>query len=143
MKTLLHHRLMRPLAAAFVGVITPLAFAPYQFWPLALFSPFILLLLLNRQSTKQSALIAYAWGIGQFAFGISWVHVSIDTFGGMPKIISLLLMALLVGYLALYPGLFGWLLSRFFPHNSRTKWLCAAPALWLITDWLRGWVMTG
>ncbi|MBN8124771.1 apolipoprotein N-acyltransferase, partial [Vibrio vulnificus] len=74
---------------------------------------------------------------------ISWVHVSIDTFGGMPKIASLFLMTLLVGYLALYPSLFGWLLNRLFPNNSRSKWLCAAPALWLITDWLRGWVMTG
>ncbi|PAR65493.1 hypothetical protein CGT91_09485, partial [Vibrio metoecus] len=62
MKTLLSHRLMRPLAAAFVGVLTPLAFAPYQFWPLALLSPFLLLLLLNQQSAKRSALIAYAWG---------------------------------------------------------------------------------
>uniref|UniRef100_UPI003F58476B hypothetical protein n=1 Tax=Vibrio cholerae TaxID=666 RepID=UPI003F58476B len=143
MNSVLSHRLMRPLAAAFVGVITPLAFAPYQFWPLALLSPFILLLLLHQQSAKRAALIAYLWGIGQFAVGISWVHVSIDTFGGMPKIASLFLMTLLVGYLALYPSLFGWLLNRFFPNNSRSKWLCAAPALWLITDWLRGWVMTG
>ncbi|MBJ3950890.1 apolipoprotein N-acyltransferase, partial [Salmonella enterica subsp. enterica serovar Kentucky] len=101
------------------------------------------LLLLHQQSAKRAALIAYLWGIGQFAVGISWVHVSIDTFGGMPKIASLFLMTLLVGYLALYPSLFGWLLNRFFPNNSRSKWLCAAPALWLITDWLRGWVMTG
>lgn len=53
-------------------------------------------------------------GIGQFGTGINWVHVSIDTFGGMPKPASVLLMALLVGYLALYPALFGALLNRFF-----------------------------
>ncbi|MGL4379585.1 MAG: apolipoprotein N-acyltransferase [Vibrio sp.] len=143
MNSLLSHRLMRPLAAALVGVLTPLAFAPYQIWPLALISPTLLLLLLHQQTARRAAIIGYAWGIGQFAFGISWVHVSIDTFGGMPKIASLFLMTLLVGYLALYPALFGWLLNRWFANNSRSKWLGAVPALWLITDWLRGWVMTG
>ncbi|MGL5429325.1 MAG: apolipoprotein N-acyltransferase, partial [Vibrio sp.] len=138
MNSLLSHRLMRPLAAALVGVLTPLAFAPYQIWPLALISPTLLLLLLHQQTARRAAMIGYAWGIGQFAFGISWVHVSIDTFGGMPKIASLFLMTLLVGYLALYPALFGWLLNRWFANNSRSKWLGAVPALWLITDWLRG-----
>lgn len=71
MNSVLSHRLMRPLAAAFVGVITPLAFAPYQFWPLALLSPFILLLLLHQQSAKRAALIAYLWGIAN----LRWVSV--------------------------------------------------------------------
>ncbi|OEE45388.1 apolipoprotein N-acyltransferase [Vibrio anguillarum] len=139
----LFHRLMRPLAAAFVGALTPLAFAPYQFWPLAILTPMLLLLLINQQPAKKAAWIGYCWGLGFFAFGISWVHVSIDTFGGMPKIASLFLMSLLVGYLALYSGLFAGLLNRFFRRNTISHFLLAAPALWLITDWLRGWVMTG
>ncbi len=134
---------MRPLAAAFVGALTTLSFAPYQIWPIAILSPAILLLLINNQTPKKSALISYFWGLGQFAVGISWVHISIDTFGGMPKIASVFLMALLVAYLAIYAALFGWALNRFFPASNRTRFLLAAPALWLISDWLRGWVMTG
>lgn len=137
------HRLMRPLAAAFVGAFTTLAFAPYQFWPLAIISPLILLLLLHNRPAKDAALIGYCWGLGQFGMGISWVHISIDTFGGMPKIASVFLMLLLVGYLAVYSALFGWALNRFFPASGRTRLLLGAPALWLICDWLRGWVMTG
>ncbi|EKO3388851.1 apolipoprotein N-acyltransferase [Vibrio fluvialis] len=143
MTNIFNHRLMRPLAAAFVGALTTLSFAPYQIWPLAILSPFLLLLLLNGQPPKRAAWIGYAWGLGQFGFGISWVHVSIDTFGGMPKIASLFLMALLVGYLALYSALFSWALNRFFPKQNRSRLLLAAPALWLVCDWLRGWVMTG
>lgn len=139
----LFHRLKRPLAAVFVGALTTLAFAPYQIWPLAIVSTTLLLLLIHKQSPKQSLAIGYAWGIGQFATGISWVHVSIDSFGGMPKIASALLMALLVGYLAIYSALFSWSLNRFFPQSRRSRLLLAAPALWLIFDWLRGWVMTG
>ncbi|WGW01106.1 apolipoprotein N-acyltransferase [Vibrio sp. YMD68] len=137
------HRLQRPLGAVFVGALTTLAFAPYQIWPLAIISPLLLLALLQGQSSKQGFFIGYAWGIGLFSTGISWVHISIDVFGGMPKIASLFLMALLVGYLALYSGLFAWLLNRYFPLVSRHRFILAAPALWLLTDWLRGWVMTG
>ncbi|MBA5763410.1 apolipoprotein N-acyltransferase [Vibrio sp. 404] len=137
------HRLKRPIGAAFVGALTTFAFSPYQIWPLAFFSVAALLLLIHGQSAKKSAWIGYAWGLGQFATGISWVHVSIDNFGGMPKIASLVLMTLLVGYLAIYSALFTGLLTRFAPNNDRTRFFIVAPALWLVCDWLRGWVMTG
>ncbi|MDA0146899.1 apolipoprotein N-acyltransferase [Vibrio sp. LaRot3] len=137
------HRLKRPIGAAFVGALTTLSFAPYQLWPIAIISVALLLWLIHGQTAKRAMWIGYAWGIGQFATGISWVHVSIDNFGGMPKLASLLLMALLVGYLAIYSALFTGLLNRFAPNNDRTRYLLAAPALWLVCDWLRGWVMTG
>jgi apolipoprotein N-acyltransferase len=143
MKNITSLRLLRPIGAAFVGASTTLAFAPYQWWPIAILSPFILLLLLRKQSARSAFWTSYAWGLGQFATGISWVHVSIDTFGGMPKIASVFLMALLVGYLALYPALFGWSLNRFFPRESRTRYFLAVPSLWLLFDWARGWVLTG
>lgn len=139
----LFHRLKRPLAAVFVGAITTLAFAPYQLWPLAIVSPALLLLLIHQQSAKRALWIGYAWGIGQFATGISWVHISIDNFGGMPKIASVFLMTMLIGYLAIYSALFTWALNRFFPQSNRIRLLLIAPILWLVSDWLRGWVMTG
>jgi apolipoprotein N-acyltransferase len=135
--------LMRPLLAAFFGVMTPLAFAPYAWWPIAILSPYLLLLLLNRQSPRQAFLLSFLWGLGFFGYGINWVHVSIDTFGGVPPIISFLLMATLSAYLALYPALFGGMLNRLFPKQTPSRYLLAVPALWLVTEWLRGWVFTG
>lgn len=137
------HRLWRPLVAVFIGASTTLAFAPYQMWLFAIISPTVLLLLLNQVKTKQALAIGYAWGFGQFATGISWVHVSIDNFGGMPKPVSVLLMTGLVGYLAIYPALFAGALNRWFYKPNWLKLLVGAPALWLISEWLRGWVMTG
>ncbi len=134
---------LQPILAVFFGSLTTLAFAPYQFWPLAIISPLALLLLINHKTPRQSAWIGYCWGFGQFATGISWVYVSIDNFGGMPIIAGLLLMALLIGYLAIYSGLFAWSLNRFFAGHHWTRFLLAAPIIWVITDWLRGWVMTG
>ncbi|MDN3696615.1 apolipoprotein N-acyltransferase [Vibrionales bacterium C3R12] len=147
MNNKLTHRLLRPLAAVFVGATTTLAFAPYQIWPLAILSPAIFFLLIHNRSPKSALAIGYAWGIGQFGAGISWVYVSIAGFGGMPLIANLFLMAMLVGYLAIYSGLFAWCLNKFFPHTqqrgSRSRYFLVLPALWLVFDWLRGWVMTG
>ncbi|EKO3591961.1 apolipoprotein N-acyltransferase [Vibrio metschnikovii] len=142
MKDVISRRL-QPILAVFFGALTTLAFAPYQIWPIAILSPLALLLLIEKKTPKQAALLGYSWGLGQFGVGISWVYVSIDTFGGMPKIAGLLLMLLLVAYLALYNGLFAWALNRFFSTTHWSRFLFAVPALWLISDWLRGWVMTG
>lgn len=134
---------MRPLAAAFVGASTTLSFAPFQIWPLALISPFLLLLLINKQSAKFAALLCYLWTLGFFGTGISWVHVSIDTFGGMPKAVSLFLMLLLVSYLSIYTALFGYLLNKFKLNKTWFGASLAVPALWFASEWLRSWVMTG
>ena len=139
----LYRSLGLPVLAALAGAASTLAFAPYSAWYAALISPLILLLLIQNTSPKRGFALGYCWGFGQFATGISWVHISIDNFGGMPKIASLFLMFLLVAYLAVYTGLFAAILNRFTPQVSKTRLLIAAPALWLISDWLRGWVMTG
>ncbi|WED22497.1 apolipoprotein N-acyltransferase [Vibrio sp. JC009] len=139
----LNHRLMRPLLAAFVGALTTLAFAPYQIWPLAILSPAILFLLIHQLSTRLALLCGFCWGIGHYATGLSWVHVSIDNFGGMPKAASIFLMVLLISYLAVYPALFAGAANRFFTKSSASKYFLAIPALWLISDWARGWVFTG
>ncbi|MGF1739581.1 apolipoprotein N-acyltransferase [Vibrio profundum] len=137
------HLFARPLAAALVGASTTLAFAPYHLWPIAVISPILLLLLIHQRSPKQALGIGYAWGFGQFTTGVSWVYVSIATFGGMPLIANLFVMGLLIAYLAIYTGLFTWSLNKFFSAPNLSRFLLAAPALWLVTDWLRGWVMTG
>lgn len=143
MMTNKYHRLLRPLLAAFVGASTTLAFAPYQIWPMAFISPILFILLIHKVSSKAAAFTGFMFGMGQFSIGISWVHISIDTFGGMPKAASLFLMILLVSYLSIYPALFAGLTNRLFPSDSKTRYLFAIPSLWLLTDLARGWVMTG
>lgn len=49
-------------------------------------------------------------------------------------------MVLLCGYLALFYGLFSYVLKRFF-HIA--LWPLAAPAIWLICEWLRAHLLTG
>ncbi len=51
-------------------------------------------------------------------------------------IANLFLMGMLIAYLAVYSGLFAWLNNKFSLNLASVKRF-AAPALWLITDWLR------
>ncbi|MBB1268952.1 apolipoprotein N-acyltransferase [Shewanella sp. SR44-3] len=139
--------LLRLVSAFAAGASTALSFAPYGIWiiyPLALG---LSLLLAKNLSPKQAFNHWLSFGFGSFVFGISWVHVSIDTFGGMPLIVSMSLMALLALYLALYPALAGYLMARLTNHKNtrigKLSNLALFPALWVLTEWLRGWVMTG
>ncbi|WP_448552494.1 apolipoprotein N-acyltransferase [Thalassotalea montiporae] len=123
------------------GLAMVFAYAPYSQWWLS----FIVLTcwgtLVHRQTPKLAAVRSYFFGLGWFGAGISWVHVSIDQFGGLPLIASLGLMALLCAYLALFPALAGYLSARC--STNRQLNLLLFPSIWLLSEWLRGWVLTG
>jgi apolipoprotein N-acyltransferase len=138
------------------GLNLVFSYAPFSLWWISLISLslwFIHLekLVKNNQThltrivTKHSFIFAFGW----FASGISWVHVSIAEFGGMPLIASLFLMLMLCLYLALYPALAGYLTAKASTFASKDKthpaplnlWLL--PNFWLLTEYLRGEVLTG
>ena len=96
-----------------------------------------------RQIAKlrhRAFLAGWVFGMGWFGAGISWVHVSIADFGGLPLVGSLAIMALLCGYLSLFPALAFSLTSRFFTVNL---WPLALPFFWCLSEWLRSWLLTG
>lgn len=135
--------LLWPLALLLAGLSNTFAFAPYDWHALPLFTMTVLAVALSKTvSKKQAFWYGWCYGVGWFGLGVSWVHVSIATFGGMPLLASLSIMAALVAYLALFPGLAGllsWWLAK------RTPWLFPAllAASWTLAENLRSWVLTG
>ncbi len=117
-----------------------LAYSPFDIWPIT----FLCLIALAyafqaASSARQAAWFGFYFGLGWFGAGISWVHIAIADFGGMPLVFSLLLMLILVAYLSLFTALAGELSYR------GQKWLgsfALVPA-WLIAEWLRSWALTG
>jgi len=127
------------LLATLLGASLTFGYAPWSLWffvPFAL-AAFLILLQHSRTSGKR---LGFFFGLGWFGAGISWVHVSIEQFGGFPLVGSIALMTLLCAYLALYPAMAFALLKRYIaaPH-----WWYTLPAIWFVTEWLRSWVLTG
>lgn len=117
-----------------------LAYSPFDLWPVAFFCLIVLAYTLQlANSAKQAAWFGFYFGLGWFGIGISWVHVAIADFGGLPLVLSLLLMLLLVAYLAIYPAVAGYLNYRW---QSKLGTIALVPA-WLIAESLRGWVLSG
>ncbi|WP_392340341.1 apolipoprotein N-acyltransferase [Moritella marina] len=125
------------------GALSVFAFSPFDYSISLYVSLFFLLFILDNKSAKQAAGYGFLWGLGFFIAGIHWVAVSILDFGGLPIPVAVLLVVLLCAYLAIYPALCAYLLNRFTAHSALLRYFVAFPAIWLITDWLRGWVMTG
>lgn len=131
------------LLAIAAGAMTHLAFAPYHLAFMPLLTLPLWLWLLDGKSARQGGWLGFAFGFGMFMSGIWWVHVSMVMFGDLPLWLALGLMILLSAYLALYPALTGYLLNRLFPLAGWPRHLIGLPLLWLLSEWLRGWVLTG
>jgi len=126
---------------AIAGGLTTLAYAPYTLWWMPLLTVAMLVFMLHGATgAKQASLLGFSFGAGWFGAGISWVHVSIDQFGGLPLVASLALMALLVIYLSLFPAFASWLSYRL-RYRALTPLLFAA--CWTLAEWLRAELLTG
>lgn len=126
-----------------VGALMLFTYAPFtQAWLAPLLLAGWFLQLVRSQNAKQAALTGFFFGLGWFGTGVSWVFVSIDRFGGLPLLATFVIMLLLFSYLALYPSLAAWLWFKVRRKLNRYA-LLAFPFIWLITEFLRGWLFTG
>jgi apolipoprotein N-acyltransferase len=128
-----------PLVA---GALSVFAFAPFYAWPVAIASLAALIFTWRESgSPRQAALSGYAFGLGYFLAGVSWVYVSLHEFGSMPAALAGLATFLFCAYLAAWPALAGWLALRF--ARSDGSRLALAAAAFVACEWLRGWLFTG
>jgi apolipoprotein N-acyltransferase len=131
---------LKLLITIFFGLLLTLAYAPFSYWFVTFLSLTCFIYLLSNSLPKQGFKLGFAFGFGWFGAGVSWVHVSIADFGGIPLIGSITLMLMLSAYLALFPALSCYLLTKYF---DRKIWLLALPFIWLMVEWLRSWLLTG
>ena len=85
------------------GALVPLGFAPFGYYIVPVISVALLLHAWLRCTPKKTFLSGYLFGLGMYGTGVSWLHISINLFGGMNLIGSYLITLLLVLYLACYP----------------------------------------
>lgn len=131
------------LASLAAGALLPLAFAPFHLAPLALVSPAILFRLWRDTDKRQSAWLGFFYGLGVFAVGVSWVYVAIHVFGKMAPALAVVSTFLFVSVLATFYAALGYLQAYFRASPLFLRYAMVLPALWVLLEWLRGWVLTG
>ena len=68
----------------------------------------------------------FAFGLGLFGAGASWVYIALNTFGGMPLPLAAIGTAGFCAFLALYPAAVGWLAVKWTRAGSWPRALAAA-----------------
>jgi apolipoprotein N-acyltransferase len=131
-----------PLLACGLGALSVLAFAPFHYSPLLLLTLAGLFAVWRGQSVRAAALSGFSFGLGLFGAGVSWVYVSLHTYGGMPAVFAAASTLLFCAYLAVYPALAGALFAKLRSHRALFD-IPLLAACWTMAEWLRGFVFTG
>ncbi len=134
------------LAALVAGSSSVLSFAPFNLAPLIILCFVVFMLCLFYTSPQRAFWRGWLFGLGMFGWGASWVHVSMNEFGGVGIPLSMFLTVLFVLFMALYPALMAWASRRLFSaFKDQAGWqfLLIIPMLWVLVEWIRSWLFTG
>jgi apolipoprotein N-acyltransferase len=129
------------IVALLAGAAAVLAFAPFGAYPVLLLS-FALVAHQWNGAPRRCFWTGWAFGLGLFGAGISWVYVSMSRFGGMPPPLAAIATAGLCAFLAFFPAAAGWLQARI-PAHPTLRAALLVPASWTLFEWLRSWLLTG
>src|SRR5205814_3018733 len=136
-------RVLALAMATAAGVATVVGFAPFGVAHLPILTLSLLFALWSGASSpRAAAATGFAFGLGLFGAGVSWVYIALETFGGMPSAIAIVATAAMVAYLALWPAIAGYLAVRFTSQRSVAR-IIAAAAMWTLCEWLRGFLFSG
>lgn len=131
------------VATPLLGAVTVFGFAPFYVFPLPLVTLAAALALWRRApASRAAALRGFLFGCGMFLAGVSWVYVSMHQFGAMPPALAALATVLFCAFLAVFPAAAAGLIFRLRGGGIWRDCLIAASA-WTLSEWLRGWVLTG
>ena len=129
-----------PLAA---GAVCVFGFAPFYAWPVPIVAFAILFHVFGGSaSPRQAALSGFAFGLGYFLAGVSWIYISLHEFGAMPAFLAALATFIVCAYLALFPAATGWVTLRWGGSRPGPR-LALMSAAFVAFEWLRSWLFSG
>ena len=124
------------------GALLVFAFPTFDFFPLAWFclTPFLVSLFDKRPSEAFRS--GFYMGLPYFFGTLYWIYHSINHYGNIPFLPSLLIVFCLCMYLSLYTAVFG-LIFSWKIKATRLPALFLAPVLWVSLEYLRSYALTG
>jgi apolipoprotein N-acyltransferase len=135
--------LARTIAAFAAGASFDLGFAPYGWWPIALIAPAALFALIRGLPPRRAAWTGAAFGVGLFAFGTYWLYTCLHVFGLVPVWLTLILQSVFVAAMSVYVAALCYLANRFSLKPGPVRDWLVLPTLWVLLEWLRGWLLSG
>ncbi len=130
------------LIPALLGALAVAGFAPIGWWPLPILSLAVLFWWVRGASPRTAFVAGWGYGLGLFLVGVSWVFVSLSTYGGLPAPIAVVATLLFCAFIALYPAIALGLAAQLAP-GGWVRPALALPAAWVLMEWVRGWFLTG
>jgi apolipoprotein N-acyltransferase len=130
------------LLAPLAGALITLSLAPFDLWPAGIASCMLLMHLLRTVTPRQAFWRGWLFGVGLFGSGVSWVYVSIHDHGHTGVALAVFLTAVFCCALALLHAGFAWCYARLI-RELPGGMLVGFPALWVLFEWLRSWLLTG
>jgi apolipoprotein N-acyltransferase len=131
------------LLSAAAGLVLPLAFAPFGWFWLAPLSYAVLFYVWGGAPPRQAFRRGLVYGLASFGAGIYWIYISIHDFGQVNIPLTVLLTGGLVAIMSLFVASTGWIAAKWLATRGAVAWFAVLPALWVLTEWCRGWLFSG
>ncbi len=125
---------------AIAGAVVPLSFNPFNMWPLGMLGMALLYLCLQQTTAREAGRIGFAFGLGLFGVGASWIYVSIHDYGNASPFLAGLITLVFVAFMALYNGVQAWAWRR---YVSALAPAVSFAASWVLCEVFRAWFLTG
>jgi apolipoprotein N-acyltransferase len=133
-----------PLLPFALGVLAGFGLAPWSLWPLTLAMLALWLATLARQRTLGGALVnGWLFGLGHFIVANAWIRSAFTFQTAVPEALGWIAVVLLSAYLAVFPMLAAGLAWRLRRPGTDGRFIMAAAAGWIATEYLRGTMLTG
>jgi apolipoprotein N-acyltransferase len=129
--------------AALAGAALPFALAPFDLWPLSFVSVAVLFRVLDETKPSRAAVLGWAFGVGKYGVGASWIYVSIHDYGPAPAWLAGSLVALFVVAMAWFPAAFTFAYARWVRGPNRWVNAIGFSACWVALEWTLTWFLTG
>ncbi len=130
------------LSASVSGILLVLGFPRFDFYPLAWIALVPLLIAVRDKNSRTAFYLGLLTGFIYFAGTIYWMYHSMYFYGGVPLIVSVIILVCLSLYLALYPGIF-LVLFNYLSRQTAVPALLTVPVLWVSHEYLRTYALTG
>ncbi|OYU15405.1 MAG: apolipoprotein N-acyltransferase [Alphaproteobacteria bacterium PA4] len=130
------------LLSLVAGAAAALGFEPWGLWPLTVLGIGVLFALVDAAPGRRTAAwLGWAWGVGHFTTGLTWIATAFTFQAKMPAALGWVAVVGLAMFLALYVALAA-ALARALPWSSTSRAL-GFGASWMLAEWLRGVLLSG